>query len=70
MLDADCPNTTHSDHHMHDVARQVLQIAKPLRALEPYCDRLELMLRQDVTHMTELAYQVHILQRLWAEYVS
>ena len=70
MLDADCPNITNSDHHMHDVARQVLQIAKPLRALEPFCGRLELMLSHDSTHMAEIAYQVHMLQRLWAEYVS
>ena len=70
MLDAICPNPTHSDHHMHDVARQVLQIAKPPKALEPFCGRLELMLLQDATHMAEIAYQVHMLQRLWAEYVS
>lgn len=70
MLDAICPNPTHSDHHIQDVAHQVLQMVKPLRALTPFCDRLELMLSHDDTQMAEIAHQVHMLQQLWAEYVS
>lgn len=70
MLDTVCPHTSHSLHHMHDVAHQVLQMVKPLRALTPFCDRLELMLSHDSTHVAEIAHQIHMLQRLWAEYVS